>query len=404
MPMENVSQTLNALFVLANPSDLPHFDDEALWDQVTEALQPLEKSGSLKLERLQVATLNELRNSLLQTRRDVLHLAVHRRENVAAHYGTIALCSHDGRAFNLTAQALGALLAPHPSPLVTILQSVDEDAKSGLLGFEVVAGELLERRKGTVVVAPRLRAQAQKVFLAKLYHGLIDGLSPNELAAEFAAAGDVPGLNLVRVIGASSQNPVFPNATANLSAAENASVVSGKDSSATAPAWQDVLRSKRDAGKFDVFLCHNSADKPAVQRICQRLKESGILPWLDVDELPPGQPWQPLLEQQIKNIRSAAVCFGAAGVSPWQEQEFHGFLDEFSRRKLPVIPLLLPDAPFKPEIPIFLSRMTWVDFRLSVPDPLNRLIWGITGENPEHRLAVTGLEATPLRTPGTGAG
>lgn len=148
-------------------------------------------------------------------------------------------------------------------------------------------------------------------------------------------------------------------------------------------AWHELLKRKRAAGQFDVFMCHNSADKPAVKRIAQQLKEAGILPWLDVWELPPGQPWQPVLEQQIGNIKSAAVCYGSAGIGPWQEQEMYGFLREFVSRKAPVIPLLLPDAPLKPELPIFLKAMTWVDFRNNDLDPFKELIWGITGERPE---------------------
>ena len=112
------------------------------------------------------------------------------------------------------------------------------------------------------------------------------------------------------------------------------------------------------------------------------MKEAGILPWLDVWELPPGQPWQRLLEQQIGNIGAAAVFFGSAGIGPWQEEELYGFLREFKKRKVPVIPVLLPDAPLAPELPIFLSAMTWVDFRSDDPNPLESLIWGITGQRP----------------------
>ena len=37
----------------------------------------------------------------------------------------------------------------------------------------------------------------------------------------------------------------------------------------------------RSVSQFDVFLCHNSLDKPAVKRIAESLKELGIRPWLD---------------------------------------------------------------------------------------------------------------------------
>jgi hypothetical protein len=37
--------------------------------------------------------------------------------------------------------------------------------------------------------------------------------------------------------------------------------------------------------QFDVFLCHNSEDKPAVIEIAQQLQQNGLKPWLDVWEL-----------------------------------------------------------------------------------------------------------------------
>ena len=36
-----------------------------------------------------------------------------------------------------------------------------------------------------------------------------------------------------------------------------------------------------------------------------------------------------------------------------------------------------------PELPRFLRAMTWVDFRATDPDPMKRLIWGITGQRPD---------------------
>jgi TIR domain len=42
---------------------------------------------------------------------------------------------------------------------------------------------------------------------------------------------------------------------------------------------------------FDVFLCHNSEDTPAVREIAQMLVKEGIKPWLDEDEIrPEGAP------------------------------------------------------------------------------------------------------------------
>ena len=54
--------------------------------------------------------------------------------------------------------------------------------------------------------------------------------------------------------------------------------------------------------KFDVFLCHNTKDKPAVIKVAEQLKQCGIVPWLDIWHLRPGFSWQRALEQQIDNL------------------------------------------------------------------------------------------------------
>jgi hypothetical protein len=51
---------------------------------------------------------------------------------------------------------------------------------------------------------------------------------------------------------------------------------------------------------LDVFLRHNSEDKPAVREISRKLIKEGIKPWLDEMEIKPGRSWQTALGQQIK--------------------------------------------------------------------------------------------------------
>jgi GTPase SAR1 family protein len=141
-----------------------------------------------------------------------------------------------------------------------------------------------------------------------------------------------------------------------------------------------VIQGKIATNDFDVFLCHNNEDKAAVKEIGGTLKERGLLPWLDEWELRPGLSWQRLLEKQIQQVKAAAVFVGENGIGPWQRNELDAFLREFIERDCPVIPVLLDNAPKKPALPVFLKGMTWVDFRKSDPDPLNQLIWGITGQ------------------------
>jgi hypothetical protein len=131
---------------------------------------------------------------------------------------------------------------------------------------------------------------------------------------------------------------------------------------------------------FDVFISYNRTDQPAVEKVAKQLEKLGLKPWLDVWQLRPGLPWQDELERQIESIKSAAVFVGKAGVGPWQDLEQDAFLREFRKRRCPVIPVILPEGGDEPKLPIFLAGMTWVDFRSQDPDPMELLIWGITGK------------------------
>ena len=139
----------------------------------------------------------------------------------------------------------------------------------------------------------------------------------------------------------------------------------------------------RNHEAHDVFLCHNSADKPIVRRLARQLQTREIKPWFDEWDLVPGRTWQEALEQAIKTIPAAAILVGGSGVGPWEDRELRAFLGEFVRRGMPVIPVLLPGCPDVLELPLFLREFTWVDMRKGLRKPeLDRLIWGITGTKP----------------------
>jgi hypothetical protein len=262
------------------------------------------------------------------------------------------------------------------------------------------AASLIAQGIPATVSTPLLDADSLSCFVHEFYGALLGGASGAQAMQRTREAlvrrsRAAPGLKLHtgdpnwRIKGEPEVASTAPSETAASAAPEPSAgaspqsvpVPSQKELERLAQeqrAAQEIAR-KRSLGEFDVFLCHNWADKPAVKKIAQRLIAAGVMPWLDEWELPPGRPWQPLLEQQIANIRSAAVFVGSAGIGPWQEQEINGFLRQFVRRSNPVIPVLLDNAPDQPALPLFLEAMTWVDFRLSDPDPLERLIWGITG-------------------------
>lgn len=141
-----------------------------------------------------------------------------------------------------------------------------------------------------------------------------------------------------------------------------------------------VIQGKITTNDFDVFMCYNEEDEVEVKKIGAILKEQGILPWIAAWEMRPGLPWQRLLENQIERIKSVAVFVGEDEIGPWQRQEVDAFLREFVERNCPVIPVLLANALKKPRLPLFLRGMMWIDFRKQDPNPIEQLIWGITGE------------------------
>jgi len=135
--------------------------------------------------------------------------------------------------------------------------------------------------------------------------------------------------------------------------------------------------------EFDVFLSHNGRDKPTVRAIGEALKARNLTVWLDEWQLVPGQPWQEALEDIIETTKAAAVLVGEDGLGPWEQPEMRACLSEYVERELPVIPVLLPGAPQKPKLPIFLRAFTWVDLRGGLTDSgIDMLAWGITGQRP----------------------
>lgn len=154
--------------------------------------------------------------------------------------------------------------------------------------------------------------------------------------------------------------------------------------------------------KYDVFLSHNSQDKPAVDALARRLSERGLTPFLDKWCLAPGEPWQEAIEEALLASASCAVFFGPSDISPWHNEEMRAALDRQAReRTFRVIPVLLPAAicPKEEALPLFLKRRTWVDFRqagLEDEYTFHCLCCGIKGVAPGPPLAVEAEDASAI--------
>ena len=70
-----------------------------------------------------------------------------------------------------------------------------------------------------------------------------------------------------------------------------------------------------DDKPLNVFLCHSSGDKPKVRELYNRLRNDGIEPWLDEEDLIPGQDWQIEIPKAVKNSQAVLVCLSNSAIT-----------------------------------------------------------------------------------------
>src|SRR6266496_4543386 len=152
--------------------------------------------------------------------------------------------------------------------------------------------------------------------------------------------------------------------------------------------YADHLTGSTAVEVFDIFLSHNSADKPAVEDIAHKLKYAGVKPWLDKWCLVPGKTFQSGLADALRNCATCAVFIGPAGVGNWAREEILVAQDRAAKEtSYRLIPILLPGVPDPfdySKLPPFLTQRTWVDFRTGLDDngPLRVLVNAIKGKPP----------------------
>ncbi len=104
-----------------------------------------------------------------------------------------------------------------------------------------------------------------------------------------------------------------------------------------------------------VFLCHTSADKPAVRALYKRLVADGVDAWLDEEKLLPGQNWREEIPKEVRNSDVVIVCLSSNSINK------EGFVQKEIKEALDI-------ADEKPEGTIFI-----IPARLEECDVPNRL-------------------------------
>ncbi|MDP1624144.1 MAG: SUMF1/EgtB/PvdO family nonheme iron enzyme [bacterium] len=105
-----------------------------------------------------------------------------------------------------------------------------------------------------------------------------------------------------------------------------------------------------------VFLCHSSHDKPAVRELYQKLRaEAWIQPWLDEEELYPGQDWNMEIEKAVEAADAIIVCLTKNSINK----------EGYVQRELRIV---LDFADYKPEGTLYIMPV-----RLEECEPPRRL-------------------------------
>ncbi len=113
---------------------------------------------------------------------------------------------------------------------------------------------------------------------------------------------------------------------------------------------------------LSVFLCHSSADKARVVELYRQLKDEGFDPWLDKENLLPGQDWQEGIPKAVRNSDVVLVCLSQNSVTKagYVQKEIKYALDKADEQPegaIFIIPLKLEEC----NVPSRLSKWQWVN-------------------------------------------
>lgn len=127
-----------------------------------------------------------------------------------------------------------------------------------------------------------------------------------------------------------------------------------------------------DEFAYDVFLSHNSMDKPFVRRLAERLRDEGLRVWFDEWAIKPGDDIFLAIETGLQESRTQVLCLSQEALgSGWVKLERSTVLfrdpTNIGRR---LIPVLLSDCT----LPDTLRRYKYIDFRRETDEAFTCLL------------------------------
>jgi hypothetical protein len=111
-----------------------------------------------------------------------------------------------------------------------------------------------------------------------------------------------------------------------------------------------------------VFLCHSSGDRAPVRELYQKLKADAVIPWLDKEDLLPGQNWDLEIKNAIQKSDVVLICLSRSSVTKegYIQKEIRLALDVADEKPEGVI-FLIPVKLEECDVPKRLSRYHWAN-------------------------------------------
>lgn len=111
-----------------------------------------------------------------------------------------------------------------------------------------------------------------------------------------------------------------------------------------------------------IFLCHSSGDKPQVKQLHDFLLKNGAAPWLDAEQLLPGQDWNLEINKALDDSDVILLCLSKKSVDKegYVQREMRIALDralEMPEGRIFLIPARLEEC----DLPYRLKSYQWVD-------------------------------------------
>src|SRR5262249_37656306 len=129
-----------------------------------------------------------------------------------------------------------------------------------------------------------------------------------------------------------------------------------------------------------LFICHASEDKARVRQLCDDLRNDGFEPWLDEQQLLPGQDWELEINTAVRQSDAILLCLSNLSVEKvgFVQKELKRILDyaEYQPEgRIFVIPVRLEPCP----VPVSLRK--WQNADLFSQDGYERLRQSLRGRN-----------------------